>query len=310
MIDSLEIYGEALDFAKNNSTETHILKNYYLQIVMTTFYELTIKKTSPLLSALCQSNGINFKPKNFQILPAQITFESPTSADLFIIVHGLNEAVKNNLDSCHDFFSKNLEIVFGSVSLTEKGSKDLIKILKELDKNFGKNSRQDKDLTSLAVKRRKEDEKIIGAIKKVQLSLQEELSLAQNALKNISEIRDGIDFQTLKEPINQLIQLYDSIEDILLTHPQENIQEGYENLLDDCLNFKDYIEQALAMLGAEIIDETNVPYNPAKHIFSNGKRLSSRKATVSKILRVGFIYKGEILRKAEVEEENIIEDRN
>ena len=312
MIDSLEIYKEALAFAKNNTAENDRLKSWYLQLVTTTFYELTAKKTSPLISALCQSNDINFAPKNFQILPTQIPFEGLSSADLFIIVHGLNAAFAENLDSSLNFFMKNKDTVFRGVSLSEQGLQLLMKILKVLDKSLGKINGKYKNLLSLSEERNKEDKKIIDTIKKVQLALQEEVLHAQNTLKNISDIRDDIDFRSMREPINQLIQLYDSLDDILQTHPQENIQSGYENLLDDCLSFKDYIEQSLEMLGAEIIDEINIPYEPGKHIIKNGRSPSSRQVTVSKILRIGLIYKGQVLRKAdiEIEEENFGEDRN
>ena len=45
MTDSFELYKEALTFARSNPNYYAALKNFYLQLVTTTFYELTTRKT-------------------------------------------------------------------------------------------------------------------------------------------------------------------------------------------------------------------------------------------------------------------------
>ena len=92
-MNSLELYAQIVNFSRNNPAEIGVLKNLYVQLLTMIFYELLTQKNSPLLSTLCQANQINFEPKNFQLLPAQITSDIPTSADLYGIIYGLNVAV-------------------------------------------------------------------------------------------------------------------------------------------------------------------------------------------------------------------------
>ena len=353
MIDSLELYKETLKFAKNNPnvfSASSALKNFYLQMVTMIFYELTAKKNSPLIAALCQMYPIKFSPKNFSLTPAQVTLNLHTAFDLYVLVYGLNVMLAENLDSCLKVFDSNAKGIFRGNALTAEGFQGLSMHLEELDNGIGKlctiekviektveipvekvvekivempvekvvekivempvekrvevsaESEPDlmKSLTALADQRRADDEKIISEVKKVQLSLQDELPRLQNALKKISEIRDGIDYKTLEEPINQLAQLFDKLYETLQRHPQTDAQKGYDNLLKRCRNILRYVEQSLAMLGAELINETNVPVDFGKHEVTNTTRPSDS-ATVTKILRVGLLYKGQVLRKAEVE---------
>lgn len=340
MVDSLELYKEILTVNAGPGyrlpTEND-LKNYYLQLLTTTFYELTAKKTSPLISLFCQMNLKNYVPKNFKLTPQQ-SFTLATTFDMYIVIDGLNYAFSESLDSSWKTCVPYKKDIFRGAALQENYLPELLKILMKLDEALGKfcsaerivekrvevpveriverrvevpverispaQVEDDKDflksLNELCKNRQADDEKIIGEIKKVQLTLQEELSLAQKSLKTISEIRDGIDYKSMAEPINQLILLLDKINDILQSHPKADTQKGYENLLKRCQKFPIYIEQSLEMLGAEFINETNVPLDFDKHEVTNVARPSDS-AIVSKILRVGLVYKGQILRKAEVE---------
>ena len=296
MINSLEIYKEILNFAKNNPTGFNVLKNYYLQLLTTIFYELTTKKNSPLISFLCQMNIKNFEPKNFQLLPAQMISNMPTTFDMYIIINGLNYAITESLDAAFKIYEPYKQGIFRGLTLPENYIQDLLNNLTRLDDNL--NSTQ--NLGDLSQNRQAADEKIIGEIKKVQLALQGELPRLQNTLKIISDIREELDFKAMAEPINQLIQLFDKLYDTLQRHPQADTQKGYDTLLKRCKNFSRFIEQALAMLGAEFINEINIPLNPDRHEVINTSRPPAQ-AVVSKILRVGLIYKGQVLRKAEVE---------
>lgn len=341
MINGLELYNEALTFAKNNPSAAAIpaLKNYYLQITTMTFYELITRKNSPLISTLCRINNIDLPTKNFSIMPAQVSFNLYTSFDLSAIVYGLNVALSENLDSCLNVFEGNSNNIFRGSGLSDESFQALIMYLKALDETLGKfrateriikipvekrievpvekiievpiqqatQKIPDEDekiflqsLTTLADNRNSADEKIISEIKQVQLSLQGELSTLQATLKRISEIRDGIDFKTLEEPIYQLVQLFDMINETAQRHPQPDSQKGYEKLIKRCKSFARYVEQSLAMLGAQLINETNIPLDTTKHKAINAVQ-PSNSAKVAKVLNVGIIYKGKILRKAEVE---------
>ena len=339
MIDSLTTYREALAFAKNNPTADAVptLKNFYLQMMTMTFYELTTRKTSPLLSALCQVNQVNLPTKNFALMPSKASFNQRTGFDLLVIVCGLNIALSENLDSCMKFFDDNAKVIFRGNSLTAEGFQMLSKYLAALDESLGrfcavqivekrvevpvekivekrvevpveKNSSvleaEYKELLlgldTLANNRRADDEKILTEIKKVQLSSQDELPRLQESLKKISEIRDGVEYKMLTEPIYQLLQLYDTMSETVGQHPQADIQRGYEKLVRRCKNFPSYVEQSLEMLGAKLINETDVPLDVSKHKVVNAVR-PSKDAKVSKILSVGLIYKDQVWRKAEVE---------
>lgn len=314
MINSLDLYAEAITVVKNNPNVnvTPVLRNYYLQLTTMTFYELTTKKTSPLISTLCRVNNITLPTKNFSFVPAQVAFNLHTSFDLFAIVYGLNVALAENLDLCLTVFESNAERIFRGVPLTNEGFQSLQMNLIALDEGLGKFRHVERivekivevpveqSLKTFADSRRSDDEKIIDEIKKVQLALQDELPRLQGTLKTISEIRDGLDFKTLEEPINQLVQLFDMINETAQRHPQEDMHKGYDKLIKRCRSFARYVEQSLAMLGAQLINETDIPLDTSRHKVINAARPSDS-AKVSKVLSVGLIYKGLILRKAEVE---------
>ena len=324
MINSLEVYKEAIAFAKNNPTVAAIpvLKNSYLQLMTMTFYELTTKKVSPLISTLCRVNNLTLPTKNFSMMPAQVSFNLYTSFDLFVIVYGLNVALAENLDSCLNVFESNAERIFHGVGLNNEDFQSLQMNLVALDESLGKFRYVERlvekivevpmqtppehdeeplpSLKTLADNRRADDEKIIDEIKKLQRTLQDELPRLQGTLKTISEIRDGLDFKTLEEPINQLVQLFDMINETAQRHPQPDTQKGYDKLIKRCKSFSRYVEQSLAMLGAQLINETDLPLDTSRHKVTNTVRPSNL-AKVAKVLSVGLIYKGRVLRKAEVE---------
>lgn len=370
MVDSLELYKEALTFAKTTSMTTvtyfSTLRNYYLQIVMTIFYELTTQKKSSLMSLMCSMNNVRLTPKNFVLPVSQLRFSISTGFDLLTMVYGLHMALSENLNSCAQIFDESSKEVFRGAGLDTKNFQVLYTCLQMLDDSIGqlrcekvvekrvevpverivekrvevpverivvkrvevpvekrvevpverivekrvevpierKSAAQDETLTrgldELSHKRQTEDEKILGAIKNVQLALQEELPRLQSTLKTIADIRDGIDFKTMQEPISQLLQLYDKLTETLQRHPQSDAQKGYDSLIKRCARFAGYLEQSLAMLGAQLIKETNTPLDVGRHEAINAAR-PSEASFVAKVLRVGLIYKGQVLRKAEVE---------
>lgn len=343
MTNSLELYKDAFTFAKyhpltwNSGPEiVNVLRNYYLQLVTTIFYELTVRKNSPLISELCQTYRIDWSPKNFSLSAMKPPSNFNMSFDLYLIVYGFNVALAENLDSAQNIFDSNVKKIFRGIQLNEESVQEFFAHLKTLDEslgNFGVTrvervevkvpvekivekrvevrvpaeiipDEQEKillqKLDTLAKNRKDDEEKILEAIKKIQLDLQNELPRLQGTLKNISEIRDGIEYKTLEEPIYQLLGLFEAINDTARQHPKEDRQKGYDNLIRRCKSFSGYVKQSLEMLGAEIIDEINVPFDPAKHKIADAVR-SSDFAKVSKILSVGLICKGQVRRKAEVE---------
>ena len=270
------------------STEPADPKTRFVQLVTTIFYELITQKTSPLLSTLCYVNQINLTPKNFRLDPSQATLAKPSSMDLFLILYGLNVAATENLDSVCNVFDVHAGKQFPTQTLQDICKFCLLTLDDALEKFIADDLNE---LKALADERHASDEKIIGEIKSLQLSLQDEL-------RTIAQIRDGLDFAAQREPLRQLIGLFDKLNEIMSRHPLPDTQKGYSELVRRCQSFLRYVEQSLAMLGAEFINETNVPVNLNLH--ETSERPTDR-ATVTKILRAGFVYKGQVIRRAQVE---------
>ena len=278
-MNSLQIYASDTDPKKR-----------FAQLVTTIFYELVTQKNSPLLSALCHANGIDFTPKNFRLEPTQENFANQTGADLFLLLYGLNVAAEENLDAACKVFDEHADKQFPTEALPEMCDFCLSKLDDELAKFTADDSRE---LKALANERHASDEKILDEIKRLQLSLQDELRI-------IAQIRDGLDFAAQREPIRQLIELSDKLNEILSRHPQPDAQKGYGELVRRCQSLSRYVRQSLAFLGAQFICETNVPVNLSLHETPPDSRPTDN-AAVSKILREGFVYKGQVLRRAQVE---------
>lgn len=304
MIDSVELYKTALQWQNLNLRYNDIykdqVKNSYLQTVTAIFYELVTQKNSPLLSEMCAANDIDFAAKNFKLEKINARLEK-NSVDMYCIVFGLNEIFSKNLDACANFYETVKKIIFTGKNLGPESFTQIIILLKNIDKLLKKFSPQPpneekillQELNSIAKNRTADDEKIIAEIIKVQAA-------AQNSLKAISEIRDGLDFRTLQEPITQLIFLYHKLDDNLKRHPQTDAQKGYSALIKRCQKFLDYITQSLEMLGVELISASGGAFNPDLHKILDDEKISTN-STVTKIKKIGFIYKGKILEKATVE---------
>lgn len=269
-------------------------KKRFVQLVTTIFYELVTQKNSPLLSALCHANGLKFTPKNFRLEPTQENFAVQTSVDFFLILQGLNVAAAENLESACKIFDDHAGYIFRGEALPTEYFQALHDGLSTLDNGLAKFTADDsRELKALANERHASDEKILDEIKRLQLSLQDELRI-------IAQIRDGLDFAAQRESIRQLIELSDKLNEILSRHPQPDAQKGYGELVRRCQSLSRYVRQSLAFLGAQFICETNVPVNLSLHETPPDSRPTDN-AAVSKILREGFVYKGQVLRRAQVE---------
>ena len=319
MSNSAALYLETCNRAKNSSAYFFWkdAKNFYLQIVTTIFFELTTAKNSPLISNFCASNGINFVGKNFKIDSSAEKFNFSTSYDMYCVIFGLHLAISENLETAAQFFEQCKEKIFRGNFLASEEFLKLADCLKMIDNQLEKLSATQEiipppkisddeekifqnTLDDIAKNRKSDDEKIIDEIKKIQLSMQAEVETIQKSLKQISDLRDEIDFRGMDEPIRQLIQLYYKLSENLKRHPQADEKKGYDALIKRCNSFLKYITQSLAMLGVEMIDDTGKIFDPDKNKTSDDAE-NPLDATVTKILKAGFIYKGKVIEKAEVE---------
>ena len=327
MADSRDFYKTAIEAQRYNLQQMNqaenLVKNAYLQIITTVFYELTTRKTSRLISEMCFLNKINFQVKNFQIEKFNVSSLGyfGTSFDMYAILDGLCVALSENLDTCIKSYEQYKNDIFQGQRLNYAGLKNLPVLLQTLDNALEKFLPQEKivekkvepqilldkdskdllrELNNIAKNRVGDDEKIIAAIKTVQKSMQDEVSTIQNSLKQILEIRDGIDFRTLEEPIYQLINLYKKIDGNLKRHPMADKDKGYSELIGRCNSFLKYIVQSLEMLGVEVISESGKTFDPDRNKVADEEPVSLN-SVVSKVNKFGFAYKGKIIEKAEVE---------
>ena len=294
MVDSLTLYYEACRFAAQ--IPQNFLRNYYFQIVTTMFYELTTKKNSPILSKFCADNSVTIDAENFKIEKVQPSPLKINFCDIYFISHGLDIAFEKNLDACAKCFNEN---IFHGKILSEEYTSKFFLHWQNIDSHLEKFYHNEEKLSWQ--NRKADDEKIIDEIKKVQLSMQE-------TLKKISAIQDETEFRGVKEPINQLIQLYRKLDENLKRHPMTDTQKGYAELIKRCNKMLNYIVQSLKMLGVEVIDETGGTFNPDRNKVADDS-VEPLDSVVTKIVKVGFSYKGvDVIEKAEVEvaEEKIL----
>ena len=338
MSNSITLYEETCKLVQNNPPDNYLNKNFYLRIVTTTFYELLTTKTSPLISKFCADNRINFLAENFKIETLNPSLPSSSSFDMYCIFQGLAVAFSENLDTCESFCNDEAvnNYIFRRRVLRDELKKDLIELLKAIDGHMKKFQPVEKvvekivyvekpappkviddketvallkNLDAIAENRKSDDEKIVDEIKKVQQAMQDELDTVQKSLKQIAEIREGLDYRSLKEPIYQLIQLYHKLYDNVKRHPAADTAKGYAKLIKSCNSFLTYVTQSLKMLGVELINETGGTFNPDKNKVADDEPVELD-ATVTKVNKIGFIYKGQVLEKAEVEVSTSLQNSN
>ena len=320
MANSFNLYLEAFRIL-NVSPDEYWRKNFYMRLVTTIFYELLKNKTSPLISKFCADNDINFQGKNFVIAPFQKNYAAPKqiSCDMFMIVFGVSVAFSENLDVCSNVYDEQSfkNFIFQNRGLDETYKSEIINCLNNIDncmKNFQPVEKIVEksvdpatkilftELDTISKNRVADDAKITDEVKRLQISLQNELAAIQQILKQISDIRDGIEYRNLKEPIYQLIQLHRKIFDSVKRHPMDDREKGYATLIKRFNSLLTYVVQSLKMLGVELIDETGGIFNPAKNKVAEDAD-NPLDCVVKKIIRPGFMYKGNVLEPAEVEVE-------
>ncbi len=336
MANSYTLYLEACSILKNFPDE-YWRKNFYLRIVTTMFYELLKDKTSPLISKICADNEINFQGINFTVAPFQknYTAPKPISCDAYMLTFGLSVAFNENLDACDKYYEEQAfkNFIFQGKILPETYAQEIMNCLATIDnclKNYQPIEKVIQvpiekvvekiietpvekvidpatktlldELDDIAKNRVTDDAKITDEVKKLQLTLQDELALIQQSLKQISDIRDGLEYRNLKEPIYQLIQLHRKIFDSVKRHPMEDKEKGYATLIKRFNSVLTYVTQSLKMLGVELIESTGGVFDPVKNKVADDAD-NPLDCVVKKIIRPGFMYKGTVLEQAEVEVE-------
>jgi len=301
IMDSVKIYEETcqqcalqnLQNAQNVDFESH-----YIQIITAIFYELIMKQSSSLLSMLCSRNDVSVETANFSI-ENQRYENNKTVWDIIPILDGINTAFAENLDECSFLFSKYQKSIFQKKSF-KKGYDYASAItfhLKFLDDQMAHFRIHDTKLTDklkkYAEERRANDLVLSKRMQQLQVSL-------QDGLEQIKETCDDIENNITEEPINQFISLFTLVSETLQFHPNDKNKDAYHNLVESCEDFLENIKQALAMLGVTIIDDVNKQFEPQKHKTVRGTQ-PVRGATISRVVKIGFIYKDKVLEKAEVE---------
>lgn len=337
MANSFNLYLEACSIVKNFPDE-YWRKNFYMHIVTTMFYELLKDKTSPLISKFCADNEINFQGKNFTVSSFQKKYSAPKhiSCDAYFFTVGLSVAFSENLDACSNVYDEQSfkAFIFQNKILPETYSQEILNALSKTDnaiKNFQPFEKMVQvpvekvvekivespvekavdpatkillaDLDNIAKNRVADDERLTDDVKQLQLILQDELAMIQQSLKQIADIRDGIEYRNLKEPIYQLIQLHRKVFDSAKRHPMADREKGYTTLIKRFNSVLTYVTQSLKMLGVKVIDETGGIFDPVKNKVADDAD-NPLDCVVKKIIRPGFMYKGTVLEQAEVEVEN------
>lgn len=310
---------------KNNNYVEEVCEKY-LNIIQVMFYELIKERESCLLSWLCNVNNIYGKGENYII--KNRTHNNETRYDIYPLIIGLNTYITNGLDECYTIFFRCkfdnkifLNLPFDYRQDYNNVAKELqrldwniksilyeaipnsniqirkpteLKNVKALERVFRipEPGLTDK-LNAFAEKRKAHDLALSEQFEQLQVSL-------QNELKQIREIREGIDYNITQEAISQFISLFSLLNDTLLYHSNSNSKESYTNLIESCEDLLANIIQSLAMLGVTIIDDVGKTFDPGKHKAVSGMQ-PNHLSTITKVVKIGFIYKNKVLEKAEVE---------
>lgn len=336
--DSLGLYQSACAYSKqamqlqqgrhgSRKNSSHIstdMEAFYVQIISTMFYEIVTRKNTELLSYLCAVNHVCADTTHFSLFHKQCPYKS--TYDLLGLIHGLNIAFSENLDECRRLYTAQYKndmfqdkVFAQGFDYTARISEELVTLDRHLERLLSsaapqnadvlkpKNTPEEKNAIVLdrhdpkltdkfnqyAEERRANDSALLDQIQQLQVSLQGEL-------KQIMSIREGIDYNTIQEAINQFISLHTLISETLPYHPNTESEDGYQDLIDSCEDFLANIEQSLSMLGVSIINDAGQIFTPERHKAVQGSQIV-RGSVIAKVKKIGFIYKDKVLERAEVE---------
>lgn len=315
---------QAIDYVKRN----------YIQIIKYVANELLIKKRSKLLSHLCslcdvKAESLNltmFSIDSYSIGQQQISW----AWCLHAIVLGVKEILQDRFDNIEKIYSDNYgfymfasSLPHISKSLTNEALKneylvikEIIDGLKDIDISisniFGIHQVQKKAAPVVAVingdkladklneraeKQCRDDSDLSGKLAEIQISLQE----VQKLSGTIMELRDSVEYNASRKAVDELFSLYEELEEMIAHNRPENNNNCQScTLIEDCTEFLASIEYALSSFGVKTLGKTNEAFDARIHE-TVGDTKPSRSAFVRSVIKVGFIYKNNVLRKSQVE---------
>ena len=143
----------------------------------------------------------------------------------------------------------------------------------------------------LATARKENDAAVLGKLQELQVQVQAEL-------KQLTDIREDINYNIAIESIEQLISIYNLISEVYTYHSQNKTTSlNYKVLIDNCLEFLEAIKQSLSYLGVSAIGKEATGFDAKMHE-SDEKAPPTRGGMISQVVRLGFEYKGKVVQKA------------
>lgn len=315
---------QAIDYVKRN----------YVQIIKYVANELIIKKRSKLLSHLCSLCDVKAESLNltmFSIDSDSIGQQQISWAwCLHAIVLGVKEILQDRFDNIEKIYSDNYGFyMFASSSpnisksLTNEALKNEYLVIKEITGGlkdidisisniFGIHQVQKKAAPVVAVingdklvdklneraeKQCRDDSDLSGKLAEIQISLQE----VQKLSGSIMELRDSVEYNASRKAVDELFGLYEELEEMIAHNRPENNDNCQScTLIEDCNELLASIEYALSSFGVKTLGKTKEAFDARIHE-AVGDTKPSRSALVKSVIKVGFIYKNNVLRKSQVE---------
>lgn len=309
------------------------VKSNYVQIIKYVANELLIKKHSKLISHLCSLCGV--KAEGLDLTRFSIDSDSIEQYQiswvwcLRAIVWGVKEILQDRFDNIEKIYSDNygfymfassLPIISKNLDAALKNEplvvNDITDGLKNIDicisNIFGVSQVQKKAAPVVAVingdkladklneraeKQCSDDSDLSGKLAEIQISLQE----VQKLSGSIMELRDSVEYNASRKAVDELFGLYEELEEVIV----HNIPENNNNcqsctLIEDCEELLSSIEYALSSFGVKTLGKTNEAFDARIHE-AVGDTKPSRSALVKSVIKVGFIYKNNVIRKSQVE---------
>lgn len=309
------------------------IRSNYVQIIKSVANELLIKKRSKLISHLCSLCGV--KAEGLDLTRFSIDSDSIEQYQtswfwcLRAIVWGVKEILQDRFDNIEKIYSDNcgfymfassLSIISKSLDAALKNeplmANDITDGLKDIDtcisNIFGIPQVQKKaapvvaiingdkladKLNERAEKQCSDDSDLSGKLAEIQISLQE----VQKLSGSIMELRDSVEYNASRKAVDELFGLYEELEEVIAHNIPENSNNCQScTLIEDCKELLSSIEYALSSFGVKTLGKTNEVFDVRIHE-AVGDTKPSRSALVKSVIKVGFIYKNNVLRKSQVE---------
>lgn len=310
------------------------IRSIYVQIIKYVTNELLIKKHSKLISHLCSLCGVKAEGLNltrFSIGSDSIEqYQISWGWCLRAIVWGVKEILQDRFDNIEKIYSDNYGFYMFASSLPNVNetlknkflknehfmAKEITDGLKDIDtcisNIFGIPQVQKKaapvvaiingdkladKLNERAEKQCSDDSDLSGKLAEIQISLQE----VQKLSGSIMELRDSVEYNASRKAVDELFGLYEELEEIIVHNMPENSNNCQScTLIEDCKELLSSIEYALSLFGVKTLGKTNEAFDVKIHE-AVGDMKPSRSALVKSVIKVGFIYKNNVLRKSQVE---------